>query len=158
MYQQLPFEGPLKFTQIGIFGLKTNHLATLQNGWQAFLRWRVISGHWLQKFVKNVWRKYWTIWKHIKGAQKWVNYQIFDVKMYKRTRRGLTLVQIKREKRWKILPSLLLVGVIAKKTFSSKNKWKRKRSRGRSKARATLEKTWFFDDRVWMYTCVRFIS
>jgi hypothetical protein len=27
--QQLPFKGPPKFTQIGIFGLKTNHLATL---------------------------------------------------------------------------------------------------------------------------------
>jgi hypothetical protein len=29
MYQHFPFQGPPKFTQIGIFGLKTNHLATL---------------------------------------------------------------------------------------------------------------------------------
>jgi hypothetical protein len=29
MYQYLPLQGPQKFTQIGIFGLKTNHLATL---------------------------------------------------------------------------------------------------------------------------------
>jgi hypothetical protein len=30
IYQKFPFQGPLKFTQIGIFGLKINHLATLQ--------------------------------------------------------------------------------------------------------------------------------
>jgi hypothetical protein len=29
IYQLFPFQGPPKFTQIGIFGLKTNHLATL---------------------------------------------------------------------------------------------------------------------------------
>jgi hypothetical protein len=29
IYQHLPFKGPPKFTQICIFGLKTNHLATL---------------------------------------------------------------------------------------------------------------------------------
>jgi hypothetical protein len=29
MYQHLPLQEPLKFTQIGIFGLKTNPLATL---------------------------------------------------------------------------------------------------------------------------------
>jgi hypothetical protein len=29
IYQQISTEGPPKFTQIGIFGLKTNHLATL---------------------------------------------------------------------------------------------------------------------------------
>jgi hypothetical protein len=29
IYPHLPFKGPPKFTQIGIFGLKTNHLATL---------------------------------------------------------------------------------------------------------------------------------
>jgi hypothetical protein len=30
--QHLPFKGPPKFTQTGIFGLKTNHLATLVCG------------------------------------------------------------------------------------------------------------------------------
>jgi hypothetical protein len=30
IYQHFPFQGPPKFTQIGIFGFKTNHLATLQ--------------------------------------------------------------------------------------------------------------------------------
>jgi hypothetical protein len=29
MYQRFPLQDPPKFTQIGIFGLKTNHLATL---------------------------------------------------------------------------------------------------------------------------------
>jgi hypothetical protein len=29
IYQHLPFKGSQKFTQMGIFGLKTNHLATL---------------------------------------------------------------------------------------------------------------------------------
>jgi hypothetical protein len=29
IYQHLPFKGPPKFAQTGIFGLKTNHLATL---------------------------------------------------------------------------------------------------------------------------------
>jgi hypothetical protein len=29
IYQQLTIKGPPKFTQIGIFGLKTNHLATM---------------------------------------------------------------------------------------------------------------------------------
>jgi hypothetical protein len=29
MYQYFPILGPQKFSQIGIFGLKTNHLATL---------------------------------------------------------------------------------------------------------------------------------
>jgi hypothetical protein len=29
IYQQFPIQDPPKFTQIGIFGLKTNHLATL---------------------------------------------------------------------------------------------------------------------------------
>jgi hypothetical protein len=28
-YQHSPFQSPSKFTRIGIFGLKTNHLATL---------------------------------------------------------------------------------------------------------------------------------
>jgi hypothetical protein len=28
MYQHVPFYGPPKFNQIGIFGLKANHLAT----------------------------------------------------------------------------------------------------------------------------------
>jgi hypothetical protein len=30
--QQFPFQGPQKFTKIGIFGLKRNHLATLVRG------------------------------------------------------------------------------------------------------------------------------
>jgi hypothetical protein len=29
MYKHFSFQGPQKFTQIGILGLKTNHLATL---------------------------------------------------------------------------------------------------------------------------------
>jgi hypothetical protein len=29
MHQHFPFQGPPKFTQIWIFGLKINHLATL---------------------------------------------------------------------------------------------------------------------------------
>jgi hypothetical protein len=29
-YQHLPSKDPTKFTQIGIFGLKINHLATLE--------------------------------------------------------------------------------------------------------------------------------
>jgi hypothetical protein len=29
IYQDFPFQGPPKFTQIGIFGMKRNHLATL---------------------------------------------------------------------------------------------------------------------------------
>jgi hypothetical protein len=29
MYQQFPFQGPLKFTKVGIFGLKMYHLAIL---------------------------------------------------------------------------------------------------------------------------------
>jgi hypothetical protein len=29
MYEHFPFKGPPKYTQIGIFGLKRNHLATL---------------------------------------------------------------------------------------------------------------------------------
>jgi hypothetical protein len=29
MYQDFPLQDPPKYTQIGIFGLKTNHLATL---------------------------------------------------------------------------------------------------------------------------------
>jgi hypothetical protein len=29
IYQHFPFQGPPKFTQTGIFGLKINHLATL---------------------------------------------------------------------------------------------------------------------------------
>jgi hypothetical protein len=32
IYHQVPFLGPTKFTQIGIFGLKINHLATLGSG------------------------------------------------------------------------------------------------------------------------------
>jgi hypothetical protein len=39
MYQHFPFQGPPKFTQIGIFGLKINHLATLaetEAKWKAF--------------------------------------------------------------------------------------------------------------------------
>jgi hypothetical protein len=31
IYKHFPIQGPPKFTQIGIFGLKTNHLATLCN-------------------------------------------------------------------------------------------------------------------------------
>jgi hypothetical protein len=31
MYHHLPLQDPSKFTQIWIFGLKTNHLATLQS-------------------------------------------------------------------------------------------------------------------------------
>jgi hypothetical protein len=31
VYQHFPLQDPPKFTQIGIFGLKTNHLATLRN-------------------------------------------------------------------------------------------------------------------------------
>jgi hypothetical protein len=30
IYQDFPLQDPPKFIQIGIFGLKTNHLATLQ--------------------------------------------------------------------------------------------------------------------------------
>jgi hypothetical protein len=37
IYQHLPFKGPSKFTQIGIYGLKTNHLATL-NRVQLYIR------------------------------------------------------------------------------------------------------------------------
>jgi hypothetical protein len=29
MYQHFPFQGPPKYTKIGIIGLKINHLATL---------------------------------------------------------------------------------------------------------------------------------
>jgi hypothetical protein len=29
IYQHFPFQGPPKFIQIGIFGLKINHLATV---------------------------------------------------------------------------------------------------------------------------------
>jgi hypothetical protein len=29
MYQHFPLQGPSKLTEIGIFGLKINHLATL---------------------------------------------------------------------------------------------------------------------------------
>jgi hypothetical protein len=32
IYQHLPLQDPPKFTQIGIFGLKINHLATLYLG------------------------------------------------------------------------------------------------------------------------------
>jgi hypothetical protein len=32
MYQPFPFQGPPKFSQIGIFGLKIYHLATLNSG------------------------------------------------------------------------------------------------------------------------------
>jgi hypothetical protein len=32
IYQHLPLQDPPKFTQIWIFGLKTNHLATLVGG------------------------------------------------------------------------------------------------------------------------------
>jgi hypothetical protein len=32
MYQHFPFQGPPKFTHIGIFGLKMYHLATLPGG------------------------------------------------------------------------------------------------------------------------------
>jgi hypothetical protein len=31
-YQHFPVQGPPKFAQIGIFGLKINHLATLDEG------------------------------------------------------------------------------------------------------------------------------
>jgi hypothetical protein len=40
IFQHLPFKGPPKFTQIGIFGLKTNHLATLH-----LLREWVLGGY-----------------------------------------------------------------------------------------------------------------
>jgi hypothetical protein len=30
IYQHFPFKGPTKYTQIGILGLKINHLATLE--------------------------------------------------------------------------------------------------------------------------------
>jgi hypothetical protein len=33
MYQHLPLQGPAKFAQIGIFGLKICHLATLVSAW-----------------------------------------------------------------------------------------------------------------------------
>jgi hypothetical protein len=39
MYQHLPLQEPPKFTQIGIFGLKINHLATLT--WRQSLRKRI---------------------------------------------------------------------------------------------------------------------
>jgi hypothetical protein len=29
IYQHFPYKGPPKYTQIGIFGTKTNHLATM---------------------------------------------------------------------------------------------------------------------------------
>jgi hypothetical protein len=32
MYQDFPLQGPPKFTQIGMWGLKTNHLATMGGG------------------------------------------------------------------------------------------------------------------------------
>jgi hypothetical protein len=35
-YSNIPIQGPPKFTQLGIFGSKTNHLATLQG-----MTWRV---------------------------------------------------------------------------------------------------------------------
>jgi hypothetical protein len=39
IYQDFPLQGPPKFTQIGIFGSKTNHLATLIR--------TVITSYWL---------------------------------------------------------------------------------------------------------------
>jgi hypothetical protein len=32
MYQHFAFQGPPKYSQIGIFGMKINHLATLMGG------------------------------------------------------------------------------------------------------------------------------
>jgi hypothetical protein len=34
MYQHHPLQDPPKFTQIGIFGLKIYHLATLHGSWR----------------------------------------------------------------------------------------------------------------------------
>jgi hypothetical protein len=34
IYQHLPLKDPSKFNQIGIFGMKINHLATLVTSWQ----------------------------------------------------------------------------------------------------------------------------
>jgi hypothetical protein len=48
IYQHLPFKGPPKFTQVGIFGLKTNHLATLthkNNNKKLFHGLRDVSFH-----------------------------------------------------------------------------------------------------------------
>jgi hypothetical protein len=48
IYHHLPLKDPLKFTQIWIFGLKTNHLATL-------IRGRCYDHNFLRFSVKN-WR------------------------------------------------------------------------------------------------------
>jgi hypothetical protein len=50
MYQHRPLQDPLKFTQIGNFGLKTNHLATLRK--IPSLRARTLPLHEVDDFVK----------------------------------------------------------------------------------------------------------
>jgi hypothetical protein len=59
MYQHFPFFGPQKVTQIGIFGLKMNHLATLHQGLSRVKIFVVIlvlapekSFHWFQIFFR----------------------------------------------------------------------------------------------------------
>jgi hypothetical protein len=50
IYQPFHFRGPPKFTQIGIFGLKKYHLATLlPTGWPNFLRQKI--GQWLPRLA-----------------------------------------------------------------------------------------------------------
>jgi hypothetical protein len=44
IYQLFPVQGPPKFTQIGIFGMKINHLATLVCAWKLIL---MVVGHFL---------------------------------------------------------------------------------------------------------------
>jgi hypothetical protein len=61
MYQHFPFFGPQKVTQIGIFGLKMNHLATLHQGLSRVKFFAVIlvlapekSFHWFQICIFQV--------------------------------------------------------------------------------------------------------
>jgi hypothetical protein len=43
IYQQFPFQGPPKYTQIWIFGLKTYHLATLLPIWYISQFWECMK-------------------------------------------------------------------------------------------------------------------
>jgi hypothetical protein len=69
--QDFPLQGPPKFTQIGIFGLRTNHLATLSETQST-----KNAKTWLQKmFDKKLQKKCSTKCKNVsteKCRQKWV--------------------------------------------------------------------------------------
>jgi hypothetical protein len=77
IHQHFPFQGPQKFTQIGIFGLKTNHLATLD--WIAISSsyFRGLWTHDLETDVEP--NRYWPLIKlhtsyiHTSG-DRWSNY------------------------------------------------------------------------------------